>query len=85
MVNKEANMIRAIDVSTISHISIGQAYKLALRAKNNKETRRANEILAIISRTIKEDGKNGCFTGKVRFIGTNEHELIDLEGQKAKN
>lgn len=60
----------------VFQISIDQAYKLAIRAKKKKDSQRANRIIAIISRAIKEDGNKGYYTGTVRFIGTEERKLI---------
>lgn len=77
MENKKLSII-SIANSTVQQISIDKAYKMAIRAKRNRETERANRILSIIIRAIKEDAANGYYTGKVRFVGTAENRLLSI-------
>ena len=78
MKNRKGITSKTCDDSLVKQISIGDAYKMALRAKNGNDKKRANCILAIISRTMREDGRKGYYTEKIRFIGEEEHRLIGV-------
>jgi hypothetical protein len=67
------------DCSKVYLMNRNQALQIVVHVAKKKDYDKANKMLSIIERSIKEDKKNRIATNLVRFINGDEYVLFKQE------